>query len=174
MPDGTLATKAYFIVNNQTITAFSTVGNNVVCLPGGALSFLIDVTGSTGIQNNFPGNTYQIDWGDGSSNNFTFCDLKTGIVQHSYTTSSCGQTYKSGATSIYNAFGINVQLWSPFCGNLGTPVSTTAKVVNVTQNSFTGPSVACKGTSVGFTKTLQIPVRRVCQMMQNLNGLLMV
>jgi PKD repeat protein len=151
MPDGTIATKAYFIINNETITAFSTNGNNVVCLPG-ALTYLIDVNGTNGIRKNFPGNTYRIDWGDNTTNTYTFCDLQGGTVQHPYTNTSCGQTFTSGSTTIYNAFGINIQMVSAFsCGNIGTAVSTTAKVVRITQTLFSGPLVGCTNTNITFT-----------------------
>jgi PKD repeat protein len=153
MPDGRVSTKTYFIINNETITAFSTTGSNVVCLPGGALTYLINTSPVNGIGRNFPGNTYKIDWGDSHVDTYTFCDLKSGSVQHSYINTSCGQTYISGSTTIYNAFGINVQLVNPFCGNVGTPVSTTAKVVNITQNSFSGPDFGCTNASVRFTNT---------------------
>jgi PKD repeat protein len=151
MPDGTVATKAYFIINNETITAFSTNGNNVVCLPG-ALAYLIDVTGTNGIRKNFPGNTYLIDWGDNTTNTYTFCDLQGGTVQHQYTNTSCGKTFTSGSTTIYNAFGINIQMVSAFsCGNIGTAVSTTAKVVTITQTLFSGPLVGCTNANQTFT-----------------------
>jgi PKD repeat protein len=152
MPDGTVATKAYFIINNETITAFSTNGNNVVCLPG-ALTYLIDVIGTNGIRKNFPGNTYRIDWGDNTTNTYTFCDLQGGSVQHQYTNTSCGQTFTSGSTTIYNAFGINIQMVSAFasCGNIGTAVSTTAKVVRITQTLFSGPLVGCTNANQTFT-----------------------
>ncbi|RYF23092.1 MAG: PKD domain-containing protein, partial [Flavobacteriales bacterium] len=151
MPDGTIGTKAYFIINNLTITAFSTSGNNVVCLPGGFLTYSITTSGENGIQLNFPGNTYKINWGDNKEDIYTFCDLKGGTVSHEYTTSSCGQTFTSGNTNIYNAFGINVQVVSPFCGNVGTSLSTTAKVITITQNEFEGPKFGCTTPEMEFT-----------------------
>lgn len=62
MPDGTVGTKAYFIINNSAVTAFSTSGNNVVCLPLGYLEFTVVTSGAGGIQNNFPGDIYKINW----------------------------------------------------------------------------------------------------------------
>ncbi|RZK58003.1 MAG: PKD domain-containing protein [Pedobacter sp.] len=153
MPNGTVGTKAYFIINNKVNTSFTTSGSAYVCLPGGSLQYFIDVTSSTGIQNNFPGNTYKINWGDNTETTYTFCDLKSGMVTHNYLRSSCGQTYQSGNTTIFNAFGINVQVVSPFCGNVGTGVSTTAKVVNVTQNRFDAPTQACTNVLSTFVNT---------------------
>ncbi|RYY32993.1 MAG: hypothetical protein EOP46_17600, partial [Sphingobacteriaceae bacterium] len=145
MPDGRVATKAYFIINNETITAFSTTGNNIVCLPGGDLTYLIQIGGAAGIQLNFPGNTYNINWGDGQQDTYNFCDLKSGSVSHRYTRSSCGQPG--------NVFSLNIQMRNPYCGNVGTPLSTTARVVNLTENKFSGPLVGCSNTTLEFVNT---------------------
>ncbi|RYE20820.1 MAG: hypothetical protein EOP51_17025, partial [Sphingobacteriales bacterium] len=145
MPDGRIATKAYFIINNETITAFSTTGNNIVCLPGGDLTYLIQIGGAAGIQLNFPGNTYNINWGDGQQDTYNFCDLKAGSVNHRYTRSSCGQPG--------NVFSLNIQMKNPYCGNVGTPLSTTARVVNLTENKFSGPLVGCSNATLEFVNT---------------------
>lgn len=153
MPNGTIATRAYFIINNETITAFSTTGNNVVCLPGGKLTYGINVSANNGIGLNFPGNIYSISWGDGQTDRYTFCDLKNETVSHEYTRSSCGQNFVSGGVTTYNVFGINIQMSNPYCGNIGTAISTTARVVNQTQNQFTGPTTACSNSAVTFINT---------------------
>mgnify|MGYP003575611515 CR=1 FL=1 len=145
MPNGTIATRAYFIINNETITAFSTTGNNIVCLPGGDLTYLIQTGGTAGIQLNFPGNTYNINWGDGQQDTYNFCDLKDGSVSHRYTRSSCGQPG--------NVFSLNIQMRNPYCGNVGTPLSTTARVVNLTENRFSGPLVGCSNATLEFVNT---------------------
>ncbi|MES2445830.1 MAG: PKD domain-containing protein [Bacteroidota bacterium] len=153
MPNGTIATKAYFIINNETITAFSTRGDGIVCLPGG-LNYYVDVSQATGIYNNFPGNTYRIRWGDNKENIYTFCDLKSGIVSHEYTSSSCGQTFTSGTETEFNVFGINVQMLSPICnGNVGSPISARAKVVTITENRFAGPEQGCTVPEMEFVNT---------------------
>lgn len=153
MPNGTVATRAYFIINNETITAFSTTGNNVVCLPGGKLTYGINISANNGIGLNFPGNIYSISWGDGQTDKYTFCDLKNGTVSHEYTRSSCGQNFVSGGLTTYNVFGINIQMSNPYCGNIGTAISTTARVVNQTQNRFSGPTTACSNNAVTFINT---------------------
>ncbi|MFA6275139.1 MAG: PKD domain-containing protein [Pedobacter sp.] len=146
MPDGTVSTRTYFIINNNVNTSFTTSNQPIVCLPGGALQYFIDVSSPTGIQNNFPGNIYTINWGDGSpSNTYTFCDLQGGTVSHSYTQSSCGQ--------INNAFSVNIQASNVFCGTVGTPVSTIAKVVTITENRINGPLNGCTNSNVTFTNT---------------------
>jgi len=154
-PSGTVATKAYLIINNKTITAFGTSGNNVVCLPMGALEFNVDITSPAGIQNNFPGDSYTITWGDNTTSVYTLCDIKAlgGKVTHTYLKSSCGSTSISSAGTIYNAFDVTINVSNAFCGNVGTPVSSSAKVVVKPINSFTFTNPGCTNTNITFTNT---------------------
>ncbi len=151
-PAGDIATRSYLIINNRAITAFGTSGTNTVCLPNALLEFNVGVTGPDGIENNFPGNIYRISWGDNSQDEFTICDIRNnnGKLSHLYTTNSCGKTITSGSNTVNNAFGINISSQNTFCGNVGTPVSTFAKVINKPQNDFTDPG-ACLNRPATFT-----------------------
>ena len=150
MPDGNIATRAYFIVNNVVNTAFSTTGAGLVCLPLGELSYGVDFQTASGIQKNFPGNVYHITWGDQTQDDYTYCQLvANGTVKHNYTKSSCGSSFNGKQ----NVFGINISTVSPFCGSIGQPLSTSAKVVTVTKNDFEGPATACTNTTVIFRNT---------------------
>ena len=150
MPDGSVGTKAYFIINNVVNTAFSTTGAGLVCLPLGQLSYGVDVETPSGIQRNFPGNVYHITWGDQTQDDYSICQLLANrTVTHNYTKSSCGSSFNNKQ----NVFGINISTVSPFCGTIGQPLSTSAKVVNVTKNDFEGPNTACINTAVIFRNT---------------------
>ncbi|PYF76027.1 PKD domain-containing protein [Pedobacter nutrimenti] len=151
--NGTTATQAYFLINNLAVTAFTTTSGNTVCYPTGFFAYLVDVTTDKGIKANFPGNTYKIDWGDGTTNEYTYCDISSnsGSVTHTFSKSSCGLTFTSGSKTIYNAFGINVGVKSPFCGDIGTNLSTTAIVITRPVNKFSFPAIACTGDNVTFT-----------------------
>ena len=155
MPNGTIGTKAYLIVNNKTITAFGTSGNNVVCLPMGYLEFNVDITSTAGIQNNFPGDIYTITWGDQTTTTYTLCDIKSlgGKVQHAYTKSSCGSVSTSSAGTIYNAFDVSINVSNAFCGTVGTPVSSSAKVVVKPINSFAFNTPSCTNVDITFVNT---------------------
>ncbi|MFI5451117.1 PKD domain-containing protein [Pedobacter sp. UC225_61] len=157
MPDGTVGTKAYFIINNSAVTAFSTSGNNVVCLPLGYLEFTVVTSGAGGIQNNFPGDIYKINWGDGSpESTYTFCEIisNAGKVRHAYTRSSCGSNSTGSSGTIYNVFDVVIKVNNSFCGDIGTPVSSTAKVVVKPVNSFTPPiNGGCTNIDVVFPNT---------------------
>jgi len=155
MPDGTVATKAYLLINNKTITAFANTGNTVVCLPLGALTFNVDVTSGAGIQNNFPGDIYTINWGDQTTTTYTLCEIinNGGIVAHSYIKSSCGSVSTSSAGTIFNAFDVSINVSNPFCGIIGTPVSSSAKVVVKPINSFTFNTPGCTNADITFVNT---------------------
>lgn len=145
--NGTVGTTAYFLINNLAVTAFTTTSGNTVCYPIGAFEYLVNTGRNGGIKDNFPGNTYSITWGDGTSDVYTYCDIinRNSKVGHTFTHSSCGLTYTSGTETTYNAFGINVGVVSPFCGKVGSPLSTAAKVVSRPNNIFSNPDVACLG-----------------------------
>ncbi|RAJ21999.1 PKD domain-containing protein [Pedobacter cryoconitis] len=149
-PDGIIGTQSYFLINNLAVTAFTTTSSNTVCFPVGSFEYGVEVNKITGIAANFPGNTYKIDWGDGKTDEYTICDIKANNnkVQHTFTKSSCGFTYTTGNQTNYNAFGINVGVYSPYCGAIGTPISTTARVVSRPVNKFDAPSVVCVGDRV--------------------------
>lgn len=155
MPDGTVATKAYLLINNKTITAFANTGNTVVCLPLGALTFNVDVTSGAGIQNNFPGDIYTITWGDQTTTTYTLCEIINagGIVAHSYIKSSCGSVSTSSAGTIFNAFDVSINVSNAFCGIIGTPVSSSAKVVVKPINSFTFNTPGCTNADITFVNT---------------------
>lgn len=151
MPDGSVGTKAYFLINNPVITAFETSGGITVCFPTGRFEYSV----GQNIRLNFPGNVYRIDWGDGSTpNEYTICDIVNGNfnVSHLFTRSSCGMQYTSGSQTFYNAFAVNVGVVSPFCNEIGRPLSSPARVVSRPINSFDAPEVACLG-NVTFTNT---------------------
>lgn len=155
MPDGSVATRAYLLVNNRALTTFSTQGTNTVCLPGGSLEFLVDIDGTNGIKNNFPGNTYVVNWGDGREDAYTLCDIRNNAskISHVYSSTSCGETFQSGAITEYNAFGINISAKNQYCGNVGTAISTTAKVITKPVNSFTFDESSCLNAEIAFTNT---------------------
>lgn len=156
-PEGNVATRSYLIINNRALTAFGTSGTNTVCLPNAVLEFNVAVSGSDGIESNFPGNIYSVTWGDGSEDQFTICDIRNnnGKISHEYTITSCGKTIVSGSNTVNNAFGINISSQNAYCGSVGTPVSTFAKVINKPENDFSNPGV-CLNKPATFTN-ISIP-----------------
>jgi len=155
MPDGSVATKAYLLVNNKTITTFTNSGNTVVCLPEGALTFSVDITSPAGIQNNFPGDSYTITWGDQSTSVYTLCEIikDGGMVKHNYLNSSCGSVSTSSAGTIYNAFDVSIKVSNNFCSSIGTAVSTSARVVVKPKNDFVFNNPGCTNTEITFVNT---------------------
>ena len=138
MPDGRMATKAFMLINNRALTAFGTSGENTVSLPDALLQFNVTVSGPDGLNNNYPGNLYIIDWGDGKLSTVTIYDIlkDNGRLKHQYEEVSFGHDVYIGRDTIYNAFGITISSINDFCGNIGTPVSTFARVVTTPVNQF--------------------------------------
>ncbi|WP_307524365.1 PKD domain-containing protein [Pedobacter sp. W3I1] len=155
MPNGTVATKAYLLINNKAITAFANTGNTVLCLPSADFTFNVDVTSTSGIQNNFPGDIYTITWGDQATTTHTLCEIiaNGGKVTHPYTKSSCGSVSTSSAGTIYNAFDVSIRVSNAFCSTMGTPVSSSAKVVVKPINSFTFNTPGCTNANIIFVNT---------------------
>ena len=151
--NGVVATKAYALVNNVVNASFGATGSNTVCLLNGkgTLIYNMDVSSANGLQKNYPGNVYNVDWGDGSSSKYTFCEINAvgGQISHEYTTASCG-TQSPGHN---NTFPVNILVSSPYCGTVGTQVTSYAKVLNPASNKFTSSDYACVNSPVAMTNT---------------------
>lgn len=151
--NGVVATKAYALVNNVVNTSFGATGSNTVCLINGkgTLIYNMDISSANGLQKNYPGNVYNVDWGDGSSNKYTFCEISavSGQISHDYTVSSCGLQTQGHS----NMFPVNIMVTSPYCGTVGTQVTSYSKVLNPPNNVFTSSNYACVNTPVSFSNT---------------------
>jgi PKD repeat protein len=152
---GTVGTRAYMIVNNRPLTAFGTAGKTDVCLGDDPLSFNVIVNGNEGIGNNYPGTTYRVDWGDNTNDIFTLKDIITSSneVKHSYTRDACGNRISLGNSTVYNAFGISIFAENQYCGVVGTPISTYARVSKRPTNRFVIPAILCSNTPSLFVNT---------------------
>jgi len=149
---GIVATKAYTLVNNVVNTSFGATGSNVVCLINGkgTLVYNMDITSANGLQKNYPGNIYSVDWGDGTNTKYTFCQIKAieGEISHDYVAGSCGMQ----TTGHPNSFPVNIGVSSPFCGAVGTQVTSYAKVLKPPTNAYTTASnYACLNSPVTFS-----------------------
>ena len=149
--DGVTGTKSYLLINNVLNNSFGSTGNPVVCLKdGGNLTYNIDINSPTGIQNNYPGLIYNVNWGDGAKSSFTICDLIAlkGQITHKYTASSCG----SVVNKIQNVFAVDFQSQSTYCG-ISNPLTSYAKVLAPPINKFSEVPAACINTPVTFQNT---------------------
>jgi PKD repeat protein len=148
---GIVSTRSYVLINNVLNNSFGNTGSPVVCLKGGGdLTYNIDVTSPTGIQKNYPGIIYSVNWGDGAKSTFTICDIIAlgGKITHNYTSSSCG----SFVGKQRNVFGVDFQSESIYCGTLATTTGY-AKVLAPPENKFAEVPAACINTPVTFTNT---------------------
>lgn len=152
--NGVIGTKSYMLINNVINSSFGTTGSNTICLnesTNAGLTYNVDITTINGIQRNFPGLVYTVKWGDGTTGSLTLCDIVSagGKLNHIYTRSSCGNV----TSAQNNVFEVDLQATSPYCGNVGTQVTSYAKVLNPATNHFTFPSVGCTGGNITFTNT---------------------
>ncbi|MBD1392200.1 PKD domain-containing protein [Mucilaginibacter glaciei] len=145
---GVVGTKSYLLMNNVINNSFGASGSTTVCLSGGnSLTYNVDITSANGIQNNYPGLTYQVSWGDGGRpDTYTLCDIVNGSgkISHLYLTSSCGLLVNGQA----NVFEVDLQPISSFCGKVVTQVTGYAKVLAPPLNRFIVPPAACVNTPV--------------------------
>jgi PKD repeat protein len=150
---GIVGTYDYQLINNIVVNPFSPFGTNFVCIPSGGsgdLQFVIGTTGPGGIVNNYPGTTYSVDWGDGTNTVFTYCQIAAlgGILTHTYSLPSCGQTTSTGAT---NSLLVASHAISPYCLELASPTTTSAKVIITPTIAFNLPGIACANTAITVT-----------------------
>lgn len=152
--NGIIGTKSYTLINNVINSNFGTTGSNTICLnesTNSGLTYNVDISTLNGIQRNFPGLIYTVKWGDGSLGALTLCDIVAagGRLNHIYTQSSCGNV----TSAQNNVFEIDLQATSPYCGKVGTQVTSYAKVLNPATNHFSNPAVGCNGANITFNNT---------------------
>ncbi|WP_461452536.1 PKD domain-containing protein [Mucilaginibacter sp.] len=151
-----VSTFDYQLINNTVNVNLGATGNPSVCLVNGQapLTYNVDISSATGIQNNYPGTLYTFSWGDGTPNtSYTLCQILAlnGQITHNFTKSSCGVTANNKA----NSFEVDCQATNLYCGDVGSAPSNYARVFQEPLNSFTGPVVACSGSPTTFTNNSQ-------------------
>jgi len=145
---GIVGTYAYTLVNNLVNNSFGVEGSTTACLGSGATNLTYNIDPNV-IKNNYPGLLYNVSWGDGTASvSYTYCQVLAagGKVSHEYVKASCGNIVKGQN----NSFEVKLQLVSPFCGNVGTPVASYAKVIAPPINLPVVPVAACVNTAVKF------------------------
>jgi len=141
------------IINSPNKLGLSTDGEQQGCLPD-TLTFQMGIDTTTGIGNNFPGNRYQIDWGDGSGLQvYTQCNLLSvaGLLKHYYVGVSCSRPNIT--------FNVTTTLLNPWFNNSGTAtqkncdqpqVVSRAKIFKKPDAQFSFPNPACVNVPVTF------------------------
>jgi large repetitive protein len=139
--NGCVNSKSYLVANQSNPGAgFGTIPNTTtgLCAPAAVPLLISDW------QNNSPGTTYLLNFGDGTSitlthplnNNFT-----TDTITHVYTKSSCPSSTFTATLTVLNACSP-----TPYsAGNIQVRIKPTA--------AFTLPQSVCAGTSVCFNNT---------------------
>jgi gliding motility-associated-like protein len=151
--DNTISTKSFLVLASSNNLSLQTSGANDVCLPDYKI-YTINVTGNGGIKNNYPGDRYSIDWGDGVIDTYTHCELITrnGELRHTYSATSCGRPpiVELGQN---NAFRVGVSASNPFCSSGFTALTTYAKAWEKPIADFINPGFGCINTPIVFPNT---------------------
>ncbi|QJD97887.1 PKD domain-containing protein [Mucilaginibacter robiniae] len=151
-----VGTKAYLLINNNISNSFQTQNSSTICLQGNqnaTVSYSANLAGNGGLQTNFPGTLYTIDWGDESKTDLTFYQIKAnnGVLTHSYGVSSCGS--KNAQGQITNKFTISFTVSPPYCPDQSKTLSGDQAVLSPPKNIISGPNRACTGVPVTFFNT---------------------
>jgi PKD repeat protein len=157
--DGTVGTKAYLLINNKVLINFGSENSGAKCLQNGLaeVNFNVDITTARSIEANYPGTVYTATWGDGTSQNYTFAQIKAagGILVHTFLKSSCGA--KNAQGNITNQFLVRFSLVNPYCppssADNAVSFTTNQAVLLPPKNSITGPNKICLNTEAIFVNT---------------------
>ncbi|WCT10273.1 PKD domain-containing protein [Mucilaginibacter jinjuensis] len=152
--DGSVvSTKAYLLINNKNNTTFGFSGSGPACLSGtgAAVTYNLDYQSPDGLQFNYPGTIYNINWGDGSNSDITICDIMAagGHLTHNYLQSSCGQ--KDGNV-ITNKYKVTLTVQNTFCSS-NSSIFGQQPILTPPTNSFNLPAAACTNTVVTVGNT---------------------
>ncbi|SMC72658.1 PKD domain-containing protein [Pedobacter africanus] len=147
--------RSYFLHNTPLLVNIQDSGQNIGCIngPGQTARVSFELALAGGIDNNYPGTIYRVDWGDGSTSESTLYDVVNNAsrVSHNYTRSSCGEPAIPGNPPILNSFKATINAISLIC-NFSRPVTAYAQVfINPIARITPVNSVGCINTSIRFT-----------------------
>ncbi|MEI6585652.1 MAG: PKD-like domain-containing protein, partial [Sediminibacterium sp.] len=165
----TISTKAFYFINNSFIAPYSALANSVCYEANQARTFSFEITtdstisgsGSINAFFNFPQSVYTANWDDGGiSNTYNIRSLinSSGVINHDYSKSSCGESVVTGVGAggtIYNSFGPGIRVdHIATCNATAINNITTIQIFQKPKLDFTFPSpTACLNTAVTFTNT---------------------
>ncbi|MCZ4224187.1 PKD domain-containing protein [Pedobacter rhodius] len=158
--------KSYFLHNTPLLVNIQDSGQNIGCIngPGQSARVSFQLTLIGGIDNNYPGTIYRVDWGDGSTSESTIYEITTNAskISHDYTRTSCGEPTIPGNPPISNSFKTTVNAISEVC-NVSRPATAYAQVfINPIARITPVNSVGCINTLIRFTNASTGGTRQNC------------
>ncbi|MCD0487013.1 PKD domain-containing protein [Pedobacter sp. MC2016-14] len=156
------SSKSYLLLNIQSKINIQSFGSPFGCIDprstlGADIAYKINTTGESGIQENYPGTTYRITWGDNKTDIITHCALlnNDGILNHTYQQTSCGRPpiNLGNGNTITNSYNVSATSINPFCQSAPAAVSIYPKIYTMPVALIDPVTIrpACLNTPINFT-----------------------
>lgn len=157
-----ISNKTYLLLNAPSKVNIQSGGTDFGCIDpetgaGADISYSVNITGESGIQNNYPGSVYLITWGDGKEDRLNHCELMAngGALIHNYKKTSCGEPpiNLGNGTRIENSFRVSVTTLNPFCQSAPVSATTYPKIFSrpVAHIDPATATAVCLNTPVTFS-----------------------
>ncbi|MGY4536426.1 PKD repeat protein [Mucilaginibacter sp. UYNi724] len=155
---GVIGTKCYTLINNEIYRSIGNADNATPCANGSPAVFplVIDDGQGNGFKYNYPGLTYKVTWGDGTSTTYRYCDIiaNGNAISHVFTKASCG----NNVGTLKNVFRVELAPFNDYCGSTSVlPGVAYIRVVTPANTDFTHPIAACLGSQVTFNPNISDP-----------------
>jgi len=159
--------RSYLLLNSSSKVSIESTGDGFGCIDpltglGASVSYSVNINTTTGIGNNYPGSTYRVSWGDGTTADiFTHCQLinQNGVISHNFMTTSCGRPPINigNGNTVQDAFNVSITTINPFCSSDPNSAITFAKIF-IKPIARINPSLptACTNTPVTFTNNTAV------------------
>jgi len=160
--DLVISNKTYLLLNTPSKVNIQSGGTDFGCIDpetgtGADISYSVNISGESGIQNNYPGSIYLVTWGDGKEDRLNHCELMAsgGALVHNYKKTSCGEPpiNLGNGTMIENSFRVSVTTLNPFCQSAPVSATTYPKIFSrpVAHIDPATATAVCLNTPVTFS-----------------------
>lgn len=151
--------RSYLMLNSRSNINIGNLSSVFGCIDpttgqGAAMRYRVNAAGENGIQNNYPGSIYRINWGDGLEEIFTHCELlnKGGTITHNYMKPSCGQPpiFLGGDKPLENSYRVTATAINSFCQSAPVAASSYSTIYQRPTAAISPVPAACVNTIVTF------------------------
>lgn len=159
--------KTYFLHNTQLTVNIQDIGKNIGCFStsGAGAAVEYQITLINGINNNYPGSTYLVSWGDGTPpQTLTIKQIADNAsrISHSYTKNSCNEPNIPGPPVITHSFKATITATNPICGTSNSATAYAQVFQNPTAVITPATSIGCINNVIRFTNASTGGTRSDC------------